>query len=827
MKKRTQNLVMRQAFCVFGYSNQTTPDSAPKLVTMPSSQKAPGAAPGKIVAALLAFLLACTAGGIALAGLAMPIVAATGTVTTATTSLFDDLPTELTFTEPSEQSVILASDGSELARFYAENRVVVGSEDISQHLKDAVVAIEDERFYEHNGIDPQGLIGAAFNNFTGGELAGGSTITQQYVKNLLIEEGRNSNDPELIAAATERTIARKLSEARTAMAIEKQLTKDEILTGYINIAMFGPSQYGAEAASQFFFSVPAKDLSIPQAAMLAGITQSPGRWNPLTNPDQAKNRRDTVLAKMYELGYINEQEFREAVALSIDDMLDISTPTNGCESAGISVYFCEYVVKDLLASESWGESQEDRLNLLYRGGLVIHTTLDPVKQRAAYESVIQHIPVNDPSGVEMAMSSVEPGTGKIVSMVQNTNYGTASPEDPNATTVNLNVGTDRGGGFGFQSGSTFKVYTLIEWIRSGRSVQERVDASRDTYSRDDFTISCAPDLADDYNPSNIEGIGSGMMTVLESTTRSVNLSFIDMATQLDLCNITGVAEQMGVRSGSGDPLMPRPSSVLGSNNVTPLSTANSMATLSSGGIMCEPMSFTKIENQDGEVIAELQPSCSRALEEDVADTTTEVLQTVVADGGTGFRAQIPGHEAAGKTGTANMDYHAWFMGYTTQEATAVWLGHMEGNISMFYTTINGQYNVEVYGGLYPAMVFSTYHTRILEGVEPVPFDLQTTEGSDESGATILPQGRDNPAIRQTQQPAPAPQPEPEPEPAEPTPDPTTEPEEVPTDNGTTEAPAPTSPEPPTPPSPEPPPGQTEGENPGQGNPGSGDTGGDE
>ena len=214
-------------------------------------------------------------------------------------------------------------------------------------------------------------------------------------------------------------------------------------------------------------------------------------------------------------------------------------------------------------------------------------------------------------------------------------------------------------------------------------------------------------------------------------------------------------------------------------------------------------------------------------EEKVADTTTEVLQTVVADGGTGFRAQIPGHEAAGKTGTANMDYHAWFMGYTTQEATAVWLGHMEGNISMFYTTINGQYNVEVYGGLYPAMVFSTYHTRILEGVEPVPFDLQTTEGSDESGAIILPQGRDNPAIRQTQQPAPAPQPEPEPEPAEPTPDPTTEPEEVPTDNGTTEAPAPTSPEPPTPPSPEPPPGQTEGENPGQGNPGSGDTGGDE
>ena len=736
-----------------------------------------------MLTALLAFLLACTAGGAVLAGLAMPLVAATGTVSNATTSLFDDLPTELSFTEPSEQSVILAADGTELAHFYAENRILVSSDDISQHLKDAVVAIEDERFYEHNGIDPQGLIGAAFNNFSGGRLAGGSSITQQYVKNLLIEEGRNSNDPELIDQATERTIARKLSEARTAMALEKQLTKDEILTGYINIAMFGPSQYGAEAASRYFFSVPASELSIPQAAMLAGITQSPARWNPISNPDEAKTRRDTVLAKMYELGYITEDEFRESVSLSIDDMIEVSTTANGCEAAGISVYFCDYVVKDLLASDSWGESHEDRLNKLYRGGLIIHTTLDTSKQQAAFDSVTTHVPVNDPSGVEMAMSSIEPGTGKIVSMVQNTNYGSATEEDPNATTVNLNAGMDRGGGQGFQSGSTFKVYTLIEWIRSGRSVDERVDASKDEYSRDEWTISCAPEHAADYNPSNIEGIGSGMMTVLESTTRSVNLSFIDMAAQLDLCNIVGVAEQMGVRSGTGEALVPRPSSVLGSNNVTPLSTANSMATLAAGGVMCEPMSFTKIESQDGEVLADLSPTCIRVLDEEVADTTTAALKTVVDTGGTGFRAIIPGHDAAGKTGTANMDYHAWFMGYTAHEASAIWLGHMEGNISMFYTTINGQYNVEVYGGLYPAMVFSTYHTRILEGVTPESFSLQTASPTRE-GAEVLPQGRDNPSIRPAPAPAPPPppsrpDPEPEPEPEPTTEDPEPEPEPAP------------------------------------------------
>ena len=700
----------------------------------------------------------------------MPLVAATGTVSNATTSLFDDLPTELTFTEPSEQSVILAADGTELARFYAENRILVGSEHISQYLKDAVVSIEDERFYEHNGIDPQGLIGAAFNNFSGGRLAGGSSITQQYVKNLLIEEGRNSNDPELIAQATERTIGRKLSEARTAMALEKQLEKDEILTGYINIAMFGPSQYGAEAASQYFYSVPASELTIPQAAMLAGITQSPAKWNPISNPDEAKARRDTVLAKMYELGYITEDEFRDSVSVSIESMLDVSAPINGCESAGISVYFCDYVVKDLLASESWGESHEDRLNKLYRGGLVIHTTLDTSKQQAAYDSVTANVPVNDPSGVEMAMSSIEPGTGKIVSMVQNTNYGTATEDDPNATTVNLNVGTDRGGGQGFQSGSTFKVYTLIEWIRSGRSVDERVNASRNEYARSDWTISCAPEHAADYNPANIEGIGSGMMTVLESTIKSVNLSFIDMASKLDLCNIVGVAEEMGVRTGTGEPLVPRPSAVLGSNNVTPLSTANSMATLASGGIMCEPISFTKIESQEGELLAEVSPTCHRVLDEKVADTTTSVLKDVVADGGTGFRAAVAGHDAAGKTGTANMDYHAWFVGFTTREASAIWLGHMEGNVSMFYTTINGQYNIEVYGGLYPAMVFSSYHTRILEGVEPESFSLQTVDDSD-AGAEVLGRGQDNPSLgsaptaARPPAPAPAPRPAPPPPPA--------------------------------------------------------------
>lgn len=700
--------------------------------------------PRKIATGLLAFVLAIVGGGLAMAGLAMPLVAATGTVSNATTSLFDDLPTDLTFTEPAEQSVILAADGSEIARFYAENRIIVGTEDFSQSLKDAVVAIEDERFFEHRGIDPQGMVGAAFNNLTGGNLAGGSTITQQYIKNLLIEQGRFTNDEEAIAAATERTMARKLSEARMAIAIEKQMTKDEILTGYLNVAMFGPSQYGAEAASLYFFSVHARDLSIPQAAMLAGITQSPGQWNPITNPEAAKNRRDTVLQKMLELGFITQEEHDAAVAVTIEEMLNVSTPTNGCQAAGISAYFCEYVVKDILESQAWGDSPEDRVNLLYRGGLVIHTTLDPGLQQKAFDAVVEQVPVNDPSSVNMATSTVQPGTGHIMAMVQNTNFGNATPEDPEATTVNLNAGQSRGGGSGFQSGSTFKIFTLVEWLESGRSALDKVSADKNFFPRESWNISCAPEVAADYQASNLDGNGRGMMTVAESTARSVNLVFVNMANQLDMCDMVQNAEQMGVERGDGQPLSPNPASVLGTNSVTPLSMANAMATLASGGIKCDVQSFTKIENQNGEVLAEITPNCNRVLEENVAHTTTQVLQKVTERGGSGVAAAVPGQEIAGKTGTTNLSKNAWFTGYTVDYATAIWMGHMEGEVSMFGVTINGVWNRNIFGSSYPSRAFHGLYTRALEGMPAQSFNLGPLRNEQ---SNIMPGGRGNPATQ--------------------------------------------------------------------------------
>ncbi|WP_448070793.1 penicillin-binding protein [Georgenia yuyongxinii] len=678
--------------------------------------------PMQLLSMLLAFLLVATLGGVLTAGLLMPAVGAMGTVSTASTDLFEDLPSELAIPEPSEQSVILAADGSTLATFYAENRIVVGLDQISQPMRDAVVATEDRRFYDHRGIDPEGMLRAAVNNIAGGQLEGASTLTQQYVKNVLIEAGRVSGDEEAIADATETSMGRKLREARLAIGLEQRVPKDDILEGYLNIAQFGPSQYGVEAAARHYFNTSAADLDISQAAMLAGITQSPARWDPVRNPENAEKRRVRVLDDMLSQGFITQAEYDEAVAVPIADRLDVQTAPNGCAAAGTAAYFCEYVVKDLLNNESWGKDRAERQQMLYRGGLVIQTTLDKGKQQAAYEEVTASVPVNDPSGIEMAMSSVEPGTGKILAMAQNTNYGNTTETDPGATKVNLNVGLSNGGGVGFQSGSTFKVFTLIEWLESGRSLSDMVVSNKRVFPRDSWTISCAPEYKDTYdNATNVEGVPtSPMMSVLEATRLSVNLSYIEMANQLDMCAIVDNAQKMGLRLGNGGDLVPNPAAVLGTNTVTPLGMANAFATLAAGGTYCTPVAITAVRDRDGNEVTVPQSSCTQVIEPDVVNGVNYALQRVVSPqrGSTGIRAVLPGRPAAGKTGTANDDAHAWFVGYTPQLAAAVWMGNSNADISMMGSVINGVRNRWVYGGSFPAQTWQRYMTRALEG-QPV------------------------------------------------------------------------------------------------------------
>lgn len=696
------------------------------------------------VAMLLAFFLAAGAGGVLLAGLAVPFAAAAGSATNSATGIFEDMPADLNPSRPSEISTIYFADGSVMGKFWFQNRINVSITDISQYMQDAIVAIEDRRFFEHNGVDVEGMARAMLNNARGGDTEGASTLTQQYVKNVFIEQASQLEltDPvaarELYEAATAQTYGRKLREARFAIQLEKEFTKHEILEGYLNLAQFGPSVYGVEAASRHYFGISAAELSVAQAALLAGIPQSPNKHDPLTNPELARKRQEAVLRAMLGEGFITKAQYDEALLTTVEELVaNYQTVESGCAQAGISAYFCTYVVRDLYTNPAYssflGETYRDRQATLLGGGLQIMTTLDPHRQQLAYDAVIAQVPVNDPSEVNMALSSIQPGTGWIQAMVQNTNFGKEPNEtDPGQTEVNFNVGVSHGGGQGFQTGSVFKMFTLTEWLRTSHALEQQVPAQIREFPANSWTISCAPEYRANYSPKNIEGTwGSQNISVMEATKRSINLPFVWMANQMDMCSIMGVAEAMGVERGNGEPLELYPGGVLGTNTTTPLSMANAFATLANDGIACEPVAITGISSLSGEVFDFPTSNCQEAISPEVARGVTHALRGVPTEGGTGVRAAIPGRQVAGKTGTANLDTHTWFVGFTPQLASAVWMGNSKADVSMFHTVINGIYRDEVYGGLIAAPTWRAYTMAALEG-EPAmnftPPSLLTIEG---------------------------------------------------------------------------------------------------
>lgn len=678
--------------------------------------------PARAVALVLAFILAVSAGGMLIAAMALPAVIATSAATQAGTNIFDDLPDEIQMDAPSQRSEMLAADGSRIASFYADNRIVVPLEKISPYMQQAVVAIEDHRFFEHKGVDPEGIARALVKNVVRDGVEGASTLTQQYVKNALIERALVTGDEEGIHAAREQNYGRKLREAKLAVTLEKHHTKDEILAGYLNIAPFGPSVYGVEAAALSYFSKHAVDLTISEAATLASITQSPQKYDPLTNPDNTQERRSNVLAAMERDGYITAAERKDAEAVSVQDLLKPQKMTQGCASAGIAAYFCEYVTQIILNDKTFGETPEDRRRLLYRGGLVIHTTLDPVKQKAAHEAVVGVVPPNDPSKIDVGLSSVEPGTGKILAMAQNSMYGDPTEDNPRAKKINLNVEKAYGGGLGYHTGSTGKIFALLAWLQDGHSLKERVNAQRSGYTSADFEVECAPEYnlapGDVWAPKNLEvGPGGNMMTVLDATKYSVNKPFADIASRVDLCKIRKAANDLGALTrGSGEPLEPRPAMVLGTNNLTPLTMANVGATLAAHGKRCMPIAITKVTNAKGEELPIPDAKCEQTIPQNVADTAVYAMQQVVSPGGTGERAILSDRPAAGKTGTADTNHHAWFVGFTPQVSAAVWMGHFDGEYTMSYQRVNGQWVGQLYGGLLPAPTWKNYMEVAVKGM---------------------------------------------------------------------------------------------------------------
>ena len=734
------------------------------------------------------FALVTLVAGAVAAAMVLPVAAATGLLTRGAIDSFESLPSQLDAPDLPERSVILASDGSVMATIYYQNRVEVPLAAVSPIMRQAIVAVEDARFLEHPGIDLRGTMRAIVANSTqSGSTQGGSTITQQYVKNLLIASATNEEELE---AARARTPSRKLREIRYALALERRYTKDEILERYLNIVYFGAGAYGVEAASRRYFSKPAAELDLVESATLAGIVQQPTAFDPTRNPDLAEKRRNLVLGEMAEVGFITPVQASAAARVDMEDILDPSIQPNGCTSS-YAPYFCDFVIRMIKADPAFGETLVEREALLRRGGLTIRTTLDPDVQYAAMKSVTSYIPSKDPSQRAAAITLVEPGTGNVIAMAQNRDWGL---KGRGKTTYNYNVDQAFGGTIGMQAGSTFKVFTLAAALEQGFSPTEGVDAPNPK-TFENF-VNCTDGTP--FEPVTVRNSGSaGFLNMFQATAFSTNTYFVTLAERFGLCRQAEIAEEMGVRLATGDPLLRVPTFSLGTMEVTPLSMAGAYAAFANHGTYCAPRVVLEIKDRYGNGISVPDPRCREVLSRNVADAVTGVLTSVIDgpfNGRTGAAMSLPDRPAAGKTGSTNDNAAIWFAGFTPQVAAAIWVGDPRGGFAypMTDVTINGQYYSYVTGGQIPGPIWRETMIAAHANLAPKPFELFNdwgvgpVRGVGPSPVYIpfalpKPEESKEPKPEKSKEPKPSPKPSPAPQPTpEPTPEPTPSPEPTPT-----------------------------------------------
>ena len=691
-----------------------------------SMQQPPRRRPGPlgIIARLGGILVAAIVAGLVVSMMLVPFVGTIGIVTRDVANDFESLPEALSTPPLPQRSLILAADGSVLATVYYQNRVEVPLDNISPFMRQATVAIEDSRFLDHHGVDLRGIARSLATNVeSGGIEQGSSTLTMQYVKNVLVNQATSAEE---LDAARGDSAARKLREVRYALGLEKVFSKGEILERYLNIAYFGAGAYGVEAAARRYFSKPAADLDMVEAATLAGIVQQPTAYDPLRNPDLSTTRRNAVLRRMAELGFITQDRADRAALVPMDQILKPSVTTNGCTSS-YAPYFCDYVIQTIRQDPTFGTTPEEREAFLRRGGYTIRTTLDPTAQNGAQKTVNKYIPPKDNSKRAAAISMVEPGTGHVVAMAQNRKWGT---KGKGVTTYNYNVERAMGGTIGMQAGSTFKVFTLAAALEDGISPFEYVSS----YSPKTFTEFKNCTTGKKFKPVTINNsTTSGTLDMARATAYSTNTYFMTLEERTGICRPAEIAESMGVFLGNGDPLLRVPTLTLGTMEVTPLAMANAYATFAAHGIYCKPVVILDIRDREGNPLPTPDGDCTRVLKRDVADTVTVMLNGVVdgtIPGRTGEAMALETRQAAGKTGTTNESAAVWFAGYTPQMAAAVWVGDPRGGFAhpMKNVTIKGTYYSQVYGGTLPGPIWRDAMEIALQGTEPTPFDVRTKYG---------------------------------------------------------------------------------------------------
>ncbi|MFP3464330.1 transglycosylase domain-containing protein [Leifsonia sp. SIMBA_070] len=651
-----------------------------------------------------AFIGMSVVAGLLVTAAVTPAIAVTGMAANNSIGVFEGLPEFLNVDQLAQPTTIYAKNGDQdvpLATFYSQNRLPVAFNQISQAAKDAAIAGEDPRFYSHGGVDVQGTVRGVLSTVAGGGVQGGSSITQQYVKNVLLQKcealpvktkEQKTKYQQCVDDSTGVSPDRKVKEMKYAIGIEKKYTKDQILVGYLNIAGFGGSVYGIEAAAHYYYNTTAAALTPAQAASLVAIVNEPTSLkidDPASKTNGAadgyaknKERRDYILGKMYEYKKLTKAQYDEAVKTPIQPV--ITPSARGCQTAGGSAYFCDYVQKIILNDPTFGADRDTRTGNLNRGGYKIYTTLDLQLQQVAESTIADYVPQTYRDiDLGAVLTGVQPGTGRVLYMAQNKTYS-QDPEVLNSgkqyTSVNYATDQDYGGSNGFQVGSTYKVFTLAEWLKQGHSLNESVNANIRTYTK--FKNSCTGDWNGTYRPTNDSTGEEGIRSAQSATTLSINTAFVSMASQLDLCDIKKDAQAFGVHTATGADLNSDPGSVLGTNNIAPLTMATAFAGIANNGMTCTPVAIDKIVDGSGKEVAPPASKCTQAVDPAVANTMAKALQGPLQGNGTASGMNRTGKDMLGKTGTTDGNEQLWLVASTTKVAGAYWVGNVSGHQDM-------------------------------------------------------------------------------------------------------------------------------------------------
>ncbi|MGO1802877.1 MAG: transglycosylase domain-containing protein [Microbacteriaceae bacterium] len=661
--------------------------------------------------------------GILVTATVTPALAVAGAAGSQALDLFEKLPSYLEIDAPMEPSRVYgtSTDGEpfEMASFFDQNRTPVTFDEINPVVYDAILSSEDKDFYEHGGINVGATAKALIDNVRGSSTRGASTVSQQYVKNVLVQRCEQSVLPgaenyaddieQCWLDATNATgvdgIERKLQEMRYAIQIEKDYSKNEILLGYLNIASFGGTVYGIEAAANYYFSTTAAKLTVAQAATLAGIVQNPNTYridreggtttdkdgNAVNSAEDGYSltlkRRDYVLGRMLADGKITQEQFDKADASPITP--ELTQPAQGCAAAVSNAYFCQYVKTSILSDPAFGDTVQERTKALYRDGLEIYTTLDMRVQGPSIEAMHSRVPSNyDSQYFGGAGVTVEPSTGRILAMTQNTAFRETKSDDQAYTSLVFASDAAHGGSSGMPVGSAYKIFTLIDWLETGHSVNETLNGSNQTMK---MTICGATEPFDTNEVGNFGGTNGYTASPMRFTRDSLNSGYFAMASELDLCDINKVADRMGVNLGNGGKTTDQnvPFDVLGSKYISPLDMAGAYATVANKGIHCEPRAIDRVVTQQGEELPLPDASCTQVIPPEVAATAAYALQGVMDSGGTGSAANPwDGTPLIGKTGSHN-EYGTMMIESSTKAATAVYIGRWKGDASIWGQWYNG------------------------------------------------------------------------------------------------------------------------------------------